>query len=69
MKRDRLQGNDAPKRKFLVGKASAPMVMTLRRKKESFDVAYQPLKQIGEAGFIRSILQLSLVIQDIARTR
>jgi hypothetical protein len=45
------------------------MVMTLRRKEESFDVAFQPRKQIGEASFNRSILQVRLVTQDVARTR
>src|SRR5438552_16729767 len=68
-KRDRLQGNDPSKRKFLVGKASAPMVVALWRKEESFHVAFQTLKQIGETVFIRSILQLSLLAQDVARNR
>ena len=68
-KRDRLHGNDSSKRKFLVGKTSAPMVMTLRRKEESFDVAFQTLKQIGETVFIRSILQLSLLAQDVKCNR
>jgi hypothetical protein len=45
------------------------MVMTLRRKEESLDVPFQTLKQIGETAFIRSILQLSLLAQDVARSR
>ena len=68
-KRDRLKGNDPPKRKILVGKASTPMVMTLRGEEKSFDVAFQALEQIGEARVSRPIFQLSLVLQKIARTR
>jgi hypothetical protein len=60
--RNRLERHNLSKWKLIVGEASAPMVMALRRKEKSFDVFFQSLQKIVETSCGRLILQLSLVL-------